>query len=164
MFVARPICSPGASIVGCVGNDTPPLTASVTYQSYLTGAFDDEVIYLRSFFIGEHCLGEAQYNADPTCSTYQATESVAYFCPGCGEVWARVILSGTEVGKAARLWQVYQRTCGKCPTAHPQDLPGSLILASTMEILEELPKALWETEFQQHLRWKEEFLARPTTL
>jgi len=47
--------------------------------------------------------------------------SLAYFCPHCGEVWARFIAPG-------RSWQVLTRNCDRCGIPNTLTPAGSVLL------------------------------------
>lgn len=74
--------------------------------------------------------------------------SVAYFCPKCGDVWARRIILDSPPD-----WILYNRHCGKHP---PQSryfpLPGSIWLDFRCDVIENLPSEVLRREALIYIR------------
>lgn len=78
-----------------------------------------EAVYL----VGSRVLG--------TAKAPRGAQSLAYFCPECGELWGRIALEAR--------WQVLYVSCERHRDAeHPWRLPGSLLSALQ-------DPALWES-------------------
>jgi len=88
--------------------------------------------------------------------------SLAYFCPVCGDIWARVVVEGAG-------WAVEHAPCEKHKPTGGDDwgrVPGSLLLSqlsskdlSTMwqgRAIENLPESLLARELSLHLKHFEE--------
>jgi len=72
----------------------------------------------------------------------------AWFCPQCGEVWARAAVEG-------RPFTVWTRRCIACPGLR-YEFAGSIILDWEREFNEALPRAVKEREMALHLAWAEQ--------
>ena len=70
--------------------------------------------------------------------------SIAWFCPECGEIWARAVVEGSP-------FRVLTRRCGKHPARWLTDLPGSLLISWLDDFNPTLPLALWQREVLLHL-------------
>lgn len=77
--------------------------------------------------------------------------SLAYLCPCCGEVWAKVWAAGVS------FTPVYAR-CERCPSilpaspaGHPTHFPGSMLSTYLLNSGFDLPPALWKREMEIHL-------------
>jgi hypothetical protein len=75
--------------------------------------------------------------------------SVAYFCPSCGEVWARAAIDN-------RPFMVHVMPCNR----HPQQdfglrVPGALTLPWDAEYSNSFPQEVAAWEFMRHLEWVE---------
>lgn len=73
--------------------------------------------------------------------------SYAFFCPCCGEVWARfpVQLTGAEVSGKMERFQAVTVACRKCPSESAFRVPGELWLSWDAEFSQALP--------EEALRW-----------
>jgi predicted RNA-binding Zn-ribbon protein involved in translation (DUF1610 family) len=79
----------------------------------------------QSIFVEDHFLGECEAPAPQFVGgDLLSPLSVAYFCPGCGRIWARRCIAGKS-------WTTTQRPCRTCgPRANPFFPPqyvGSLL-------------------------------------
>jgi hypothetical protein len=59
----------------------------------------------QTFFLGPQHLGRREVSPHPDWQE----RSLAYFCPTCGEVWGRVLVS------TATTWDALYRQCSSCP-------------------------------------------------
>lgn len=75
--------------------------------------------------------------------------SYATFCPVCGEVWGRIVVTD-EQGKQCR-FQVASLPCEQHMTWQGE-VAGSLIFAYHKELFEYFPAAAVEREFELHLK------------
>ena len=71
--------------------------------------------------------------------------NLAFFCPSCGEVWARVVDS------SASGWHSVTRGCAQHPRSGADDSAGSFIHPWIQHGLPELPDAVLEYEMQLRL-------------
>lgn len=92
-------------------------------------------------------LGQALLDTHPSSGWWADTErldtSLAYFCPHCGEVWARRWLSDAP-------WSTINLGCPKHP--YLSDTPGTLI-PPWLHTLDGFPPGVLRREF--NLRYKE---------
>ena len=99
-----------------------------------------------SFFIRERFLGTLRAR-----TTFEACPwgyySYAYFCPVCGEVWARVVCD-RDVPEPLR-WHVREHPCEQHSTIW--HVSGTLLPGSDLINLDVLPPEVLRYEFQQHL-------------
>ena len=95
---------------------------------------------LQSFFAGGRCLGSREipnFRSDPTFGLVTAA-SWAYFCPRCGDIWARLAVEGSPTTQLA------QRPC----LEHGD---GTLAVSSRWEASETTYQPDWPEEA---LRWQ----------
>jgi hypothetical protein len=82
--------------------------------------------------------------------------SYAFFCPVCGEVWAR---APVEDGGKMNQFLVLTRRCRQHSSPDPIDVPGSLFVEWDEAFNEAMPDQLiLEWELPRHLDYAEEFL------
>lgn len=87
-----------------------------------------------------------------------APQSKCFFCPACGDIWARMVL--LEPGKHS-YFTLEWRKCEKHEANGPRafDLPGSLWLDWNVDYTDNLPPAILQREFDLHikhyLKWQE---------
>jgi hypothetical protein len=106
---------------------------------------------IRHFYVEEQELGGAEDCMRFIHGQAQHPYSYAWFCPACGEVWARAPVSGAEK------WIVQGGYCRKHPGPSPFTVAGSLMLSWEPEhnaMIQQLPDAL-EWEFERHLEFFE---------
>lgn len=111
---------------------------------------------LAHYFIGSRLLGSKNLTngADPL-------NSIAWFCEGCGDAWARVLVEGA-------LWATEHNRCERCGPAglHDNRVAGSLLRQwfftanylmgrNQAMALENLPLPVLEREFRLALVWAE---------
>lgn len=71
--------------------------------------------------------------------------SVMFYCPKCGDVWAKCEVIADDKRQS---WQSYARVCRKCPMHPMSDVPaGSMYFGWDKGFNEALPKELVEREF-----------------
>lgn len=77
--------------------------------------------------------------------------SLAYLCPHCGEVWARLVGESVRWGPVRFI--PLQVSC----RLHPDEwsVPGSLLYGRYAELLESLPAPALRRELIVHLEWAE---------
>jgi hypothetical protein len=92
-----------------------------------------------TFFIGGKFfgIGNVGYGYNRRAGHY-APESLAYFCPTCGEIWARIAV-------ADAIWQTYRAYCEQHPA--PWYMPaGSIILPWVEEMAITFPEEVLKRE------------------
>ena len=87
----------------------------------------EQSIYIEDRFLGSFCRPANIIHAER-----QPPNSYAYFCPTCGEVWARC--PTTDNNGESRPWQIQGGHCRLHPGPSQFTVAGSLLLA-------------WETEY-----------------
>jgi hypothetical protein len=105
----------------------------------------DQGVIVEGRFLGSFIRGLKQVHAQ-----FDPPFSYAYFCPTCGEVWARCPIEG-------RPFQIQGGYCRKHPGPSPYTVPGSLMLAwepAYNDLLLSCPDVVaWE--FNRHLDYAE---------
>lgn len=71
-------------------------------------------------------------------------ESLAWYCPHCGVVWARA-------GIVSRPWYFYRQSCERCGQAEGGLIPGSLWDPMNEQFNEALPEPVVRRELRLHL-------------
>lgn len=120
------------------------------------------MIYSQHFFIGNDFKGTTQrsyfqFHAKLFEGRPFDVKSNAWFCPTCGEVWARAILEDVGTGNT-HPYRVTMHGCSKHPSNNVQTPPGS-VMTWFDELLPYLPPAMVEYEFNilmKYLDTKEE--------
>lgn len=80
--------------------------------------------YTQTWFVQGKVLGQWPIGLQRTCSTIHAPQSLAYYCPVCGDVWARRIIA-PETN-----WMFWSVHCPRHPDAPVwRRPPGTLILS-----------------------------------
>jgi len=97
----------------------------------------------QDFFLGSSYLGTAERKLQFLGTHVVLPESKLWFCPHCGDVWARAVVEKAE-------WQSYRVPCPK----HPKG--GSLWLSWDKEYLAALPKPVLEYEFTRLVKMFDE--------
>jgi len=108
------------------------------------------------YFIGNEYYGRSMV---PNQQPY-AADSIAMFCPCCGEVWGRIVVEGRPY------WRVVTRACRKHTPTSALDwgaVPGSMLSqnldpafsvnAYSPMALEKAPEALLKYELELSLQW-----------
>jgi predicted RNA-binding Zn-ribbon protein involved in translation (DUF1610 family) len=86
--------------------------------------------YIDNQFVGHSEIGEVrvrEHLVEP--------ESIAYFCPRCGDVWARIVVCDTS-----RLWGISNNLC-------PRHGLGTMWIGYEKEHMAAFPRELLEREF-----------------
>ena len=106
---------------------------------------------VRQYWIGGRYIGAGPAERERIHEGLYVPRSYAYFCPSCGDVWARVIVLDGEVSQKFFAW------VAPCPK-HELDgvgVSGSLLLPLNHTFNVSLPDEMIQWEFEQHLRWAE---------
>ena len=101
------------------------------------------------FLLGTNVLGVCERPAFFNEGVLSTPISEAFFCPVCGEVWARAVIDGTRFS----VWAVpceRHTTTGQSISIH-----GSLWLSGSSEYIKHLPKEVLQRELLVHLNWVE---------
>lgn len=103
--------------------------------------------FVRHFLLGAENLGSAEDSLRFIHGEAQQPQPYAMFCPGCGEVWARMPVSGSN-----REWHVVNRHCEAHPGPSRYIVHGSLISNWEPELTAIFPDEVIKREFELHLR------------
>lgn len=74
--------------------------------------------------------------------------SYAFFCPACGEIWARCFVEGEP-------WAVVHTPCERCGKFSVIEVPGSLWIPLHPEFNNSLPRSLLLREFTLALKYND---------
>lgn len=113
--------------------------------------------YQQAFFVGQKFLGFAERAPQNKCNLRNLQPvAYAFFCPVCGEVWARCPIEDTLLGGTS-LYQSITARCQKHPEPLSLKLPGSLWLSWDREFSDSFPDDLVRYEFNLLMQlYKEE--------
>jgi hypothetical protein len=108
------------------------------------------VSFLTQHFIveGKH-LGTGPRKPERVHEQMQIPTSYAFFCPVCGDLWARcpvVNLDGT-----VQPWMPWRIKCRKHPPVYSIEVPGSLFLTWDKGFNDAMPEVLERWEFDRLL-------------
>lgn len=95
------------------------------------------------FFLGSSLLGSSAIEMEGNKHGLRPL-STAYFCPECGEVWARAMIPGQK-------WEVWHLHCEKHELPYPFRVPGSMWIPWERTFNDALPRVVLEREFYLHL-------------
>jgi hypothetical protein len=87
--------------------------------------------------------------------------SIAWFCPFCGDIWARRIIAGE--GKDST-WTLYHIPCSKHPHSLSRGLSGSVWLSYETDFLNHMPLPVIRREALLHLGANNFSLSEPTNV
>jgi hypothetical protein len=106
------------------------------------------------FFVGDTSLGKSQIDSEYRDASIHLPWSVAYFCPVCGEIWARCRV--THEG-SLRDYMVWTRKCANHSTPFFYEFPGSMWLDWDHKWQEAATMPLLIREFELHARHWEDY-------
>jgi hypothetical protein len=107
---------------------------------------------LQHFIIDGKYFGQSERQLERVHETYQVPWSLAFFCPDCGEVWARCPVTVDDVQQKFR---VLQSPCKKHQALHW--LPaGSLTLSYDEDFSNAFPFEVLQRELLLYLDWAEQ--------
>ena len=109
--------------------------------------------YSAEYFLHGTYLGGLQYDSGRSDLGWHRS-SVAFFCPTCGDTWARMVVTASE-GRACH-FDVERVGCER--HFDLWNIPGSTLVGRLEGLVEDLPPALLRREFEVHLRWAEKEL------
>lgn len=90
--------------------------------------------WTQTWFIDGKCLGQAPCTAEHIRTELPPPRSLAFFCPVCGDVWARRII------EPATRWNVLTRECKKHIAPRYCEPEGSVWIDYDRDFLKNLPK------------------------
>lgn len=102
------------------------------------------MIFRQLFFHRDKYLGEGVRGLNPR--TNDRPRSTAFFCPICGEIWARAVIDGS-------LWQISYVDCSKCGKLGVVNFPGSVWSPFDDDFNKAIPPALFENELEIAIAW-----------
>lgn len=105
---------------------------------------DDAGPYTQTFWVRDGPSGQSSRDYDQVHGRPVPPEGCAYFCPDCGEVWARVSIPG-------RPFAVFARLCERHCRGWLSNVGGSLWLDWHRDFNESIPMTLLMREFCLHL-------------
>lgn len=114
----------------------------------------DTHFYVRGSIPTEMYLGSTTQPLKRVHAEYQPPYSHAWFCPDCGEVWARAaVVSGSYQSK----FTIEGGQCDRHPSPSPYHVPGTMLLVwddDFNSLLLSCPDAV-KREFELHLQYAE---------
>ena len=112
-------------------------------------------MYEQLAYIGDRLLGSFQRPATIVHAERQPPYSLAYFCPECGDIWARCPVFDSN-GRRTK-WEIGGGYCMLHPGPSPFTVAGSLLLSWEPEysaLLLTLPEVV-KWEFDRHMEFFE---------
>lgn len=94
--------------------------------------------------------GEETYFESPSAPFLSG--NVAFFCPFCGEIWARELRTDVPEPQFPS-WISLYASCTKCPPRHREEIPGSLFRSA-----QSIPDSLLEREFFIHVNYLRRYI------
>lgn len=85
-------------------------------------------MYEQSFYVNDRFLGSVVRPAMLVHAERQPPYSYAYFCPDCGDIWARCSVTDSGNDKP-RKWVIQGGYCQLHPGPSPYTVAGSLLLS-----------------------------------
>lgn len=104
---------------------------------------------LQHFIVEGRYLGQAPRSRVMVHGEPQYPRPYAFFCPCCGDVWARCPIDG-----APEDWMVWSLACRKHRVGQ-LGVPGSLMLTWDAAFNKGFPQEVIEWEFERHLEFIE---------
>jgi len=95
------------------------------------------------FFVENHLVGVGKRGYETTKGELHVPFSYVYFCPNCGEPWARIVCDDPNTR-----WIHYRRKC-------PKHGPPFLLAFGDEEFNEAAPLSVWVREFKLAMQWLE---------
>lgn len=105
--------------------------------------------YQALIFIGSEFLGEFPIDPGAQPELCYRRGGVAYFCPACGEVWARLVWVNSRGEQ--QLFDTRSVACDKHPDQW--NIPGSLLTGELFGLLDLLPRAVLLREVILHFNY-----------
>lgn len=96
--------------------------------------------WTQTWFLDGKCIGQAPCKAEHVRNEMHPPLSLAFFCPVCGDVWARRMI------EPATRWNVLTRECKKHPSPRYCEPQGSVWIEYDKDFLDNLPKNILQYE------------------
>ena len=106
--------------------------------------------YSGSIFVRDEYLGTFHYDSGDAAYGWNRA-GLAFFCPTCGEIWARVVAANAS-GRPQE-FSVLRAHCEQ--HKDPWDIPGSILRESFANRLGDLPFPALRRELTLHLNYYE---------
>lgn len=110
--------------------------------------------YTQHFIIEGRYLGSTPRGKVNAHGSLTAPAPFAFFCPRCGDLWARCPVEGHTPFEPVWTWAAWSISCRKC-RPNFGEVPGSLIFPWACEFNEDLPLEVMQRELTIHLDWWE---------
>ena len=106
--------------------------------------------YTQTFFIENRYLGCRERIHEVIHAEKVAPSSQLWFCPSCGEVWARI--PSISLFDSTSPWQSFRRSCRKCGENQEEsfEIPGSILLLWEFDLIDTLPEDVVRWEFERN--------------
>lgn len=104
--------------------------------------------FTQHFIVEGKYLGSAQRGLTFINGGIGAPQSYAFFCPLCGDLWARCPVEAND--GLTEEFMVWTKCCKK-HGRHSFDLPGSLYMAWDKSFSDSFPDELLREEFKHYL-------------
>jgi hypothetical protein len=102
----------------------------------------------QHFIVEGKYLGAVQRNLERVHNTAAIPQSYAFFCPECGDVWARCPVTFGTKQQSFLVWRI---SCRKHDSSHYLNVPGSLHMAWDKPFSEAFPEEVLWRELAVHL-------------
>ena len=104
-----------------------------------------QTFMLRNSVIATGGIGKIMWKEQAAPPT-----SKAFFCPVCGDVWGRVVVSDPETGRVEHFSSI-TRECAAHSQASHIFLGGTFSLPWEREYQEALPLEVWQHDYRLHI-------------
>jgi len=105
-------------------------------------------MFTRHFHVEGKYLGSREEGLQYIHGELHQPQHYAYFCPECGDTWARLPVDGVTT---PNWWRIMGGNCRKHPGPSRFTVPGSLLLSWDEKFGENLPDGVIRWEFERHL-------------
>ena len=102
-----------------------------------------QLFFYQDKFLGESSRGLCLRTNDRPVST-------AFFCPICGEIWARAVVEGSR-------WYTKHVECSRCGKLGVINFPGSVWSPLDGDFNISLPREVLELELEIAIAWRERY-------
>lgn len=104
--------------------------------------------YRAEVFVGLDHLGSFEFDPGDHAELHYRRTGVAYFCPCCGDVWARLVLLDSEGNQSCL--DAHSVSCHNHPDLWEE--PGSLLCRGLEGLVDLLPPAALRRELEIYLK------------
>lgn len=114
--------------------------------------------FTQHFIVNGQYLGAGIRGLDKRPPFPSVPPSLAYFCPYCGEVWARFPVEAVAGSGRYERFQSDVAVCGRCREPHSSRAPGSIWRSFDPEFTSSFPHEalLWELRVLLNFYYPEE--------